>query len=147
MLFQSFCEFAEIREMILNITAEPKSYRNGRWNRFRMLLDLEPDRLGAIQAQDDGQRSVQFALTRIQGKWKIRILSKLQHGPVRLSQLRKMLPPSQKKELTPYVRELESAGLIVRIDRSGRRPYVEYSLSDPLGVSALHLFNALTQMR
>jgi DNA-binding HxlR family transcriptional regulator len=133
--------------MILNMTAEPKSYRNGRWNRFRMLLDLGPDRLGAIQAQDHGERFVQFALTRIQGKWKIRILSKLQHGPVRLSQLRKMLPPSQKKELTPYVRELESAGLIVRIDRSGGRPYVEYSLSDPLGVSALHLINALAQMR
>ena len=78
-------------------------------------------RSGALQAQEDGECRVQFALTRIQGKWKIGILSKLQHGPVRLSQLRKMLPPSLKKELTPYVRELESAGLIVRIDRSGKR--------------------------
>ena len=104
-------------------------------------------RSGALQAQYDGECRVQFALTRIQGKWKIGILSKLQHGPVRLSQLRKMLPPSLKKELTPYVRELESAGLIVRIDRSGKRRYVEYSLSDPLGISALHLINALAQVR
>lgn len=56
-----------------------------------------------------------------------------------------MLPPALKKELTPYLCELESAGLIVRIDRNARRPYVEYSLSDPLGITALRLINALAQ--
>jgi len=35
--------------------------------------------------------------------------------------------------------------LIVRIDPSGRMPYAEYSLSDPLGIAALHLISTLAQ--
>jgi DNA-binding HxlR family transcriptional regulator len=104
------------------------------------------DRLDPIHDQKDDQCSIQFALTLVQGKWKIRILSRLQDGPARLNHLRRMLPSSAlKKELTSYLHELESAGLIVGVDPSGRMPYAEYSLSDPLGIAALHLISTLAQ--
>lgn len=49
----------------------------------------------------------QFTISLIQGKWKTQILSRLQHGPVRLSQLRKMVAYASKKMLTQHLREME----------------------------------------
>ena len=90
-------------------------------------------------------QSVQFAITLIQGKWKIRILSRLQTGPARLSQLRRMFPEASKKMLTQHLREMERDGLIVRTDLSGRLRHVEYSLSDAGGFAVLQLINTLTE--
>ena len=59
-------------------------------------------------------------LPSLQGKWKTRILSQLQHGPTRLSQLRRMFPEASKKMLTQHLRKLDGNGLVVRIDLSGR---------------------------
>jgi DNA-binding HxlR family transcriptional regulator len=130
--------------MILSATRGLESDSNS--SKSKTQSDHRPDRLDPIYEQKDEECSIQFALTLIQGKWKIRILSRLQHGPARFSQLRRMIPSSAlKKELTTYLRELESAGLIVRIDPSGRMPYAEYSLSDPLGIAALHLISTLAQ--
>ena len=84
-------------------------------------------------------------VTRIQGKWAFRILTQLQHGPTQLSQLRSMLPPGSKKKLTQYLRELERASLIVALDRSDRMSQARHSLSDPLGIAAVHLINALAE--
>jgi len=131
--------------MILSAARGLESDSNS--SKFKTLPDPRPDCLDPIHDQKDEECcSIQFALTLIQGKWKIRILSRLQHGPARLSQLRRMLPCSAlKRKLTRDLRELESAGLIVRIDPSGRMPYAEYSLSDPLGIAALHLISTLAQ--
>ena len=75
----------------------------------------------------------------------MRILSQLQHGPVRLSQLRKMFPGASKKMLTQHLREMEDDGLIIRTDLSARLRHVEYSLETSLGVAVLHLINTLTE--
>ena len=88
--------------------------------------------------------SAQFAINLIQGKWKTRILSRLQHWPVRLSELRRMFPEASKKMLTQHLREMEKDGLVVRKDLSGRLRHVEYSLSESMGSAVLHLIKTLT---
>jgi len=101
-----------------------------------------------VEARADSQGaeecSAQFAINLIQGKWKTRILSRLQHGPVRLSELRRMFPEASKKMLTQHLREMEKDGLIVRKDLSGRLRHVEYSLSESMGSAVLHLIRTLT---
>jgi len=79
------------------------------------------------------------------GKWKLRILTQLKHGPIRLSQLRKMLPDASKKMLTLHLRELEHDGIVVRSDLSFRRRHVEYSLETSLGAAVLHLIGTLAE--
>lgn len=95
------------------------------------------------QPIEDGP--VQFAMALIQGKWKIVILSQLQHGPLRLSQLRRMIPGASKKMLTQHLREMEEDGLVVRSDLSAQLRRVEYSLSAPLGFAALRLIDTLAE--
>ena len=87
----------------------------------------------------------QLAISLIQGKWKVRILSQLQHGPIRLSQLRKMFPDASKKMLTQHLREMEEDGLVIRTDLSARLRHVEYSLETSLGVAVLHLISTLNE--
>ncbi len=87
----------------------------------------------------------QFAMALIQGKWKIVILSRLRHGPLRLSQLRRKIPGASKKMLTQHLREMEEDGLVVRSDLSGRRRHVEYSLDSSLGAAVLHLIGTLAE--
>jgi DNA-binding HxlR family transcriptional regulator len=43
----------------------------------------------------------------IQGKWKIGILSSLERGSARLSQLRRMFPLASEKKLAQQLREME----------------------------------------
>ncbi len=86
---------------------------------------------------------VRFAIALIRGKWKIGILSRLQDGPARLSQLRRMFPRASRKMLTQHLREMEKDGLIIRTDLSGRLRHVEYSLSDPQGLDVLRLLQML----
>jgi DNA-binding HxlR family transcriptional regulator len=71
-------------------------------------VEARPDSQGAEEC------SAQFAINLIQGKWKTRILSQLQHGPVRLSELRRMFPDASKKILTQHLREMETDGVVVR---------------------------------
>jgi len=115
--------------------ANGPSYRQGCNGRFRIRV--------CDQAEDEWP--AQLAINLIQGKWKMRILSQLQHGPIRLSQLRKMFPDASKKMLTQHLREMEEDGLVIRTDLSAKLRHVEYSLEDSLGVAALHLVNTLTE--
>jgi len=87
--------------------------------------------------------SAQIAVNLIQGKWKTRILSRLQHGPARLGELRRLFPQASKKMLTQHLREMERDGLVVRMNLSGRVLHVEYSLSESGGHAALRLINLL----
>jgi DNA-binding HxlR family transcriptional regulator len=89
--------------------------------------------------------SVHLAIALIQGKWKIGILSGLQRGSMRLSQLRRKFPEASKKVLTQHLREMERDGLIIRTDLSGRLRHVEYSLSDSGGFAVSQLINTLTE--
>ncbi len=95
--------------------------------------------------QEAEDESIQAAIALIHGKWKIGILTRLKSGPLRLSQLRRMLPGASKKMLTQRLREMEEDGLVVRSDRSTKVRHVEYSLATPLGLSTLRLIDALAQ--
>jgi DNA-binding HxlR family transcriptional regulator len=111
------------------------SYRQGCNGPFRI----------RVCRQAENEWPAQLAISLIQGKWKMRILSQLQHGPIRLSQLRKMFPDASKKMLTQHLREMEEDGLIIRTDLSARLRHVEYSLETSMGVAVLHLVNTLTE--
>ena len=115
--------------------ANDTSYRQGCNSRFRI----------RVCHQAENEWPAQLAISLIQGKWKMRILSQLQQGPVRLSQLRKMFPGASKKMLTQHLREMEEDGLIIRTDLSARLRHVEYSLETSMGVAVLHLINTLTE--
>ena len=96
-----------------------------------------------IMASDES--ALQFAFTLLQGKWKTRILRLLQYGPLRLGELRRNLPQASKKVLTQHLRQMEKDGLIIRTDLSGNVPYVEYSLSAPLGLATLNLIQTIAE--
>jgi DNA-binding HxlR family transcriptional regulator len=115
--------------------ANGASYRQGCNGRFRI----------RVCQQGENEWPAQLAISLIQGKWKMRILSQLQQGPVRLSQLRKMFPGASKKMLTQHLREMEEDGLIIRTDLSAKMRHVEYSLETSLGFAVLHLINTLTE--
>src|SRR5450631_2589853 len=95
------------------------------------------------KSPDPEECRVQFAINLIHGKWKTGILSELQRGPSRLSQLLKKFPTASKKMLTQHLRELERDGLVVRTDLSGKLRHVEYSISDPRGVAMLQMIQLL----
>ena len=79
------------------------SIRNG-------YADRQKEEIRVLYRQCPGEedQSVQLAIALIHGKWKIGILSNLQRGPVRLSQLRRMFPQASKKNIN-----VESAALAI----------------------------------
>lgn len=87
--------------------------------------------------------SAQVAVNLIHGKWKTQILSRLRHGPVRLGELRRILPQASKKMLVQHLREMERDGLVVRKNLTGRVLHVEYSLSESGGYATVHLISIL----
>ena len=120
---------------------EPMSSRCG----YEERKQREGTRPLCHRCSGEENQSVQFAITLIQGKWKIGILSSLQKGPARLSQLRRVFPEASKKVLTQQLREMERDGLIVRTDLSGRVRHVEYSLSEARGFAVLQLIGTLSK--
>lgn len=94
-----------------------------------------------ISARDRARiaSSAQSALGRIRGKWKIAILVQMIDRPVRLGELRRLIPRASKKVLVQQLHELENDGIIVRTDLSGKIKHVEYTLSAPLGVAVANL--------
>jgi DNA-binding HxlR family transcriptional regulator len=128
-------------EIMSNTVREPISNRRG----YAERQEQEGGTALCHRCPAEEDQSVQFAIALIQGKWKIGILSSLQRGPARLSQLRRMFPLASKKMLTQHLREMERDGLIVRTDLSGRLRHVEYSLSDSRGLAVLRLINVLTE--
>lgn len=100
--------------------------------------------IGLIR-QGENEWPAELTISLLQGKWKLRILTQLKHGPIRLSQLRKMFPDASKKMLTLHLRELEQDGIVVRSDLSDRRRHVEYSLEPSSGAAVLHLIGTLAE--
>ncbi|HEU4982255.1 MAG TPA: helix-turn-helix domain-containing protein [Acidobacteriaceae bacterium] len=91
------------------------------------------------------QAAIRFAINLVRGKWKIGIICRLEEGPVRLGELRRLFPEASKKMLTQHLRQMEQDGLIVRSDLSGKIPHVEYSLSNSLGRAVVCLIDFLAQ--
>jgi len=88
--------------------------------------------------------SAQSALYLVRGKWKIAILVQMIDRPVRLGQLRRLIPGVSKKVLVQQLHELEKNGIIVRTDLSGKIKHVEYALAAPLGVAVMNLLGLLS---
>lgn len=99
-----------------------------------------------ISGQDRARiaSSAQSALGLIRSKWKIAILVQMIDRPVRLGQLRRLIPRASKKVLVQQLHELENDGIIVRTDLSGNIKHVEYTLSAPLGVAVANLVGFLS---
>ena len=66
----------------------------------------------------------------LRGKWTVQVLCALLNGPVRLSQLRRLIPTASKKALTANLRSLEKVNLIVRRDLSSSVLHVEYEIAE-----------------
>ena len=97
------------------------------------------------QFSSQEQAAIRCTLALVQGKWKIGILCRLQEGPARPGELRRLFPQASKKMLTQHLRQMERDGLIVRTDLSGKIPHVEYSLTNLLGRSMVNLVHTLGQ--
>lgn len=76
------------------------------------------------------QCPVAFALNKIGGRWKPRIINGLLGGTKRYGELRKAIFPITEKMLIQSLKELEADGLIARVAKPVVPPHVEYSLTD-----------------
>lgn len=65
-----------------------------------------------------------------QGKWRLKIVSRISLGPTRLSELRRSIPECTKKMLIDNLHALENLGWVVRCEVPSTVRRVEYRLSD-----------------
>jgi DNA-binding HxlR family transcriptional regulator len=65
----------------------------------------------------------------IGGKWKPLILFHLREGPLRFSELRRVVPQATQKMITQQLRELERDGILHRKVYAVVPPKVDYSLT------------------
>jgi DNA-binding HxlR family transcriptional regulator len=77
-----------------------------------------------------GNCPVGATLDLIGGKYKALILWHLTGATLRFNELRRLIPQATPKMLTQQLRELEDAGLVIRMVYPVVPPKVEYSLSD-----------------
>jgi DNA-binding HxlR family transcriptional regulator len=77
-------------------------------------------------------QAISLVVDLLKRKWMIQILSTMCKQPVRLSELKRMLPIASKKALTSSLRSLETAQIIVRRDLSQSVLHVEYELAPDL---------------
>jgi DNA-binding HxlR family transcriptional regulator len=83
----------------------------------------------------------------LRGKWTVQILCALLDGPVRLSQLRRLIPAASKKALTANLRSLEKLHLIVRRDLSSSVLHVEYEIAELARAPLAALFDQLSRFQ
>ncbi|MBU1247227.1 MAG: helix-turn-helix transcriptional regulator [Proteobacteria bacterium] len=89
--------------------------------------------------------TVELTLMVIGGKWKPIILHHLgiNDGPLRFSELRRIMPNITQKMLTQQLRELEADGVVHRKVFAQVPPRVEYSLTE-LGKSVLPILQQMS---
>jgi DNA-binding HxlR family transcriptional regulator len=86
--------------------------------------------------------TVEATLDVIGGKWKPLILWALKDNVMRFNELQKALPGVNAKMLTKQLRELEGAGVILRIVFPEVPPRVEYSVTE-FGKTLIPIMQAL----
>lgn len=74
-------------------------------------------------------REISHAVESLRAKWTIPIVCVMRDRPVRLSELRRILPAASKKALVASLRILEAKDLVLRKELSDRTLHVEYSLA------------------
>lgn len=77
----------------------------------------------------DGSCDVINAFNFVSGKWKLPILWRLSYGNVRYNELKRQVQGITNIMLTRSLQELESHGMIFRIQYSEVPPHVEYGLT------------------
>jgi len=98
-------------------------------------------KLGSDEALNDC-RPVGEILGRIGGKWTVLIIVRLGEGPMRFSEMKRMVGGISQKVLTATLRDLESDGLVSRKVTPTIPPRVDYELTD-LGRELLQPLGAL----
>jgi DNA-binding HxlR family transcriptional regulator len=80
--------------------------------------------------EDFGQENcpAEGLLKLLSGKWKPQILRLAVEGPVRFNSLLRKLPDSNKQSVSTALKELEEAGLLIRIVVKEKPLHVEYTL-------------------
>lgn len=82
-------------------------------------------------------------LARVAGKWSISILLAAAQGPIRFTELERIIPGISRRMLTLNLRNLERDGLLVRTVYPTVPPKVEYSAT-PMAVELRGTLNELT---
>jgi DNA-binding HxlR family transcriptional regulator len=90
-------------------------------------------------------RRVSRVVELLQGKWTIQILYAMRACPVRLSELKRKIPPASKKALTASLRSLEVAQVVLRRDLSSSVLHVEYELADEMREPLVALLDHLAE--
>jgi DNA-binding HxlR family transcriptional regulator len=88
----------------------------------------------------------EYLLKQLAGKWKTCIFRYASYGPVRFSQLLKILPGSSKQSITVALRELEEAGILSRSVLRHKPLHVEYELTDT-GLAFIPVFKMLESLQ
>jgi DNA-binding HxlR family transcriptional regulator len=83
----------------------------------------------------------------LKGKWTVQTLCALLVGPVRLSQLRRLIPSASKKALTANLRSLEKSELISRQDLSDSVLHVRYEIAEAARQPLAALVGQLAQFQ
>ncbi|KAA6462856.1 helix-turn-helix transcriptional regulator [Acidobacteria bacterium AB60] len=71
-------------------------------------------------------------LALLKGAWTLHVLCATKGRPVRLSELKRMMPFASKKALTASLRSLEAMQVIVRRDLSSVSLHVEYEIAESM---------------
>ncbi|WP_342328353.1 helix-turn-helix domain-containing protein [Pedobacter sp. FW305-3-2-15-E-R2A2] len=71
-----------------------------------------------------------YAVNKINGRWKILIISKLESGKMRFGELKKEFPYMTERMLTLQLRAMEQDGLVKRTIYAEVPPRVEYELTE-----------------
>lgn len=74
--------------------------------------------------------AVELAVDVIGGKWRPVILAHLKEGVRRYGELHRLIPDMSEKMLAQRLRELQSDGLVERIDHQSKPAHVEYRLTE-----------------
>ncbi|MCC8108862.1 MAG: helix-turn-helix transcriptional regulator [Planctomycetes bacterium] len=89
------------------------------------------------------QCPVEYTLSQISGKWRIKILKELSQGPVRYGVIGRSIHGISPKVLIHHLREMEEDGLVLRTVYPEVPPRVEYSLTRAGG----SVFSMLSTLR
>lgn len=92
---------------------------------------------------DEAECAVEVTVALIGGKWKPILLFHLLGGPLRYSELQRLVPRASDRMLTRSLRELEADGLVARTVFAEVPPRVEYALT-PGGRSLVPILQAMS---